>query len=1045
MDISQQELINDFVLESREHLSQLEPDLLALEQQGETVDNATINRIFRTIHSIKGSSGFLDLDKINRLSHIMENILMKIRDGLMKTTPAIVDALLAGVDKLRLMIEDVGSSNSVDIDAEIGRLSGILEDKAPAAGKPAPAQTATPASKPTPAAPPAGPQKGSVALVLDAEKLKHAKANGQTVYTLCLDPKTDVLAQGMGVQDFVDQITSIGGLLAATPALSEWEDLPADATVNLVVATVLEADLLASALKIEERKISLYEAEKPAQTADVATVEVAATVESSTAKTATVAAGADKLDTLRVQVTLLDNLMNLAGEMVLGRNQLMQILDSHIAEIRGLNSILQNINLVTSELQEAIMQTRMQPVGSIFNKFPRLMRDMARKLNKEIELDVQGSEVELDKSIIESLADPLTHLIRNSADHGVEMPADRVKVGKPRVGRVLMRAYHEAGMVNIEIIDDGKGVDPRKVKAKAIEKKVITAAEAEKMSEREVYNLLFAPGFSTAEQVTAVSGRGVGMDVVKTNIEKLGGSVEIESTLGKSTRVNLRLPLTLAIIPSLIVKVGKEKFAIPQVSIEELVRIRAKDAHKTIEKINGADVLRLRDKLLPLVRLADVLRIQETFIDPETGEEKPNRRHNLVDRRARGNGHTYSLDPDSDELKPENQTKDPAPEMILSEQRDQRTTTRRWRRQSAVTVLVLKAGNNRYGLIVSGITDNEEIVVKPLSKYIKKNICYAGATIMGDGSVAMILDPHGIAETVGMRFEEIERASGKIENEYHRNALRERQSMLIFANGPKETFAMSLPLIMRLEKITADQIERIGDKEFIQYRGGSLRLIRLHDSLSVSRPTEDQNQLFVIVPKNVKKSVGLVATKILDVLETDVDLDTSNIASPGILGSAILNERITLVLDLFTLFEKIDAGIFGHVAKQMADDREVKVLLVEDTPFFRQLERSFLESAGFQVEVACDGEEAQHLLERAKFDIVVSDIMMPNMDGFDLVKRIRANEKIKNLPVLALTSLDDDQSRQRAMEVGFNGYEVKIDKNRMLQTIYGLVCGEAAS
>jgi len=1052
MDNSQQELINDFVLESREHLTQLEPDLLGLESAGESTDATVINRIFRSVHSIKGASGFLALEKINSLSHLMESLLMKIRDGDMSPTPELVDALLAGTDRLRAMIDDIDASDTYNIEEEMARLSALLPENA---GKAKTAPVKAPKTEPKAAA-------GKPTDELNAEELAHAKAHGQLLFKVVVHPQADLFAHHLTPNSLLEKAKSIGSILAGEVALATLNESTDVQELTLVVATVLEQDLLASALGLGMESIVLFE-DNPPKAEPKATEPVrhaepemlksehevveSKPVAENTGSAATVQASGGQ-ETLRVKVSLLNNLMNLAGELVLGRNQLAQILSQHASEIRGINAMVQNLNLITTELQENIMQTRMQPVGNVFNKFPRLMRDLSRRLKKEAELQLVGSEVELDKSIIESLSDPLTHLIRNTIDHGIESPDERETAGKSRAGRVLLRAYHEAGMVNIEIVDDGKGIDIAVIRANAIQKGLVGEQDAERMSEREIYSFLFAPGFSTAKTVTDVSGRGVGMDVVKTNIERLGGTVDIESTKGQGTRVNLRLPLTLAIIPSLIVKVNDEKFAIPQVSIEELVRIRAKDSHKAIEKVNGADVLRLRDKLLPLVRLADVLGIERIFIDASTGAEKTDRRNRLADRRVASYGKDFSIDEESGQLVAERPNSDLPPEIgpvsTPGNRRGRKDDNRRWHKESAITILVLKSGNNRFGLVVSNIADNEEIVVKALSKYIKDNVCYAGTTIMGDGSVAMILDPQGIAETAGLRFEELDRAAVAIQKDYQRAAMREKQSLLIFANGPTETFAMSLALIKRLEKVPVSEIEHIGEKEYLKYRGGSLRLIRLDDYLPISRPENDQKVLHIIVPKMTKKPVGIVATEVLDVLETDLELDTQNIKATGLLGSAIINDRITLVLDMFALFDKIDITICGGAEAVRADQGTAyRILLAEDTPFFKQLEYGYMTSAGHQVDVASNGEEALDLLLHNKYDIVISDIVMPQMDGYELVKRIRDNEKINKVPVMAMTSLDDESSKQRALEAGFNAYEVKIDKERMLRRINDLICGEA--
>ncbi len=1052
MDDKYRAVLQDFITEARDHLQVLEPDLLALEQSGDP-DPDVVNRIFRSVHSIKGASGFFNLKNINELAHVMESLLMKLRDKSMSVSSELVDALLAGSDRLSAMVDDVENSDHFDISVEKSRLVALLDA---ANGKSA--ETA----KSTPQAATSQPPHEEPALAPTAAQWESCQASGRNVFLIRLDAERDLKAGGRSALDVLDQLKTVGECLGSDPSRADLESQFDAAHVWILGASVLERDLFAMALHVADDQVRALE--PPAAQAAASIAEAAPSLAPSVAApvappvgakekssgangkangtpvdaheaAATASRGQEGAETLRVSVSLLNHLLNLTGELVLSRNQLTQLLTDRTGEIRGLNSVLQNLNLVTGELQESIMYTRMQPVGGVFNKFPRIMRDLAKKLDKEIELEIQGGDVELDKSIIESLSDPLTHLIRNTADHGIESRDEREKAGKPRVGRVLLRAFHEAGLVNIEISDDGKGIDSAVIRRKAVEKGVVAAEAAARMTEREVLNLIFAPGFSTAAQVTDVSGRGVGMDVVKTNIERLGGTVELESTKGEGTRVKLRLPLTLAIIPSLLTGVGDEKFAVPQVSIVELVRIRARDASKSIKEVNGAEVLRLRDQLLPLVRLSEVLGIRATYVDPETSEACDERRVSLVDRRApEGEPNRFRVDADSGELVALNggaQKSHP----------DRRGgPDRRFHSQSAINILVLVAGANQFGLIVDRVFDNEEIVVKPLSKYVKENACYSGTTIMGEGRVAMILDAKGIADTAKLAFEDVDRANVAMEQDSLRNGLRERQTVLLFRNGPEEIFAMSLALITRIEKVPVGDIERVGDREFIKYRGGAMRLVRLHHHLPVSSPADDGAFLYVIVPKLMKTAVGIVATEVVNVLETEIELDTTNRADGGIMGSAIVNERITLVLDTFALMERVDPEYYGADAPIRRAEGSYRILLAEDTPFFRQLERDYMESAGYAVDTVRDGEEALEAMMKTHYDLVVSDIVMPRMDGFELVRRIRGSGNgHAGVPVLALTSLADDKSREQGVKSGFTDYAVKIDKAGLLETIHNLL------
>ncbi|OPZ20839.1 MAG: Chemotaxis protein CheA [candidate division BRC1 bacterium ADurb.BinA364] len=683
---------------------------------------------------------------------------------------------------------------------------------------------------------------------------------------------------------------------------------------------------------------------------------------------------------------------------------------------------MQNVDLVTSELQSNIMNTRMQPVGNVFSKFPRIIRDMARAMGKEINLTVEGEEVELDKSIVEALGDPLTHLVRNSADHGIETPEARAAAGKNRVGQIALRAYHAEGQVNIEIVDDGKGIDAERIKQKALDRGILTQSKAKEMSERELLALIFLPGFSTAEKVSDVSGRGVGMDVVKTNIERMGGSVEIDSTPGAGTRINLRLPLTLAIIPSLVVIVEGRRFAVPQVSLEELVRIRAQDVSKRIEKVHGRAVLRLREKLLPLARLADILGLRRTFESPRSGAKTEDRRANIADRRAKDLAEAVADSPD------------PAETDALTKRAE---GDRREGSRNAMNILVLRVGENRFGLIVDKLLDNEEIVVKPLSGYLKDCRCYSGATIMGDGRVAMILDAVGCADAAGLRFEDLEKENAAQNERYAREQMTETQSLLIFGNGASEKFALNLSLVARVEKVRLQDVEQVGDGEYLKYDDGSLRILRLHDFLPVKPPAEAPQEFFVIVPKLVRNPMGIVASNIEDIIETQAAVDRRTITGTGVLGSAVIRGELLIFVNIYDLLEAADPE--GRRIAETEAIRGRRVLLAEDTAFFRTVELEYLRSAGCLVDVASNGVEAWDKLAKEDYDLLITDVVMPGMDGVELTKRVRDNERLKTLPVIALTSLTSEHDKQRIADSGVNAYEAKLDKESLLETMTRLL------
>ncbi len=891
-------IISDFVAESREHLAQVEPDFLTLEQQGGKSPKEVVNRVFRAIHSIKGGAGFLAFETLKTLSHAMESVLTQVRDGKLEPDGEVMDALFAGLDRLKAMLDDINASDSIPCDAENASLHAILERQGVTPGKTVAIKVPL--------------ESGATrSYDLEAEALRSALGRGMLLYHAVAYLHKDIKDQGMTPLSFLNNALSVGQVLDAFIDVADLADLTAclelDLSVSLVFATVLEPDLAAIALKLPESQMTPVDAaalkkslgikkKKPAAPEHAAPApepkpveappepvaveeERTVTAEAETRSASTTSSGPE---TLRVRVDLLTDLMNQAGELVLGRNQLLRALSGH-RDIPGLNAILQNISQVTSELQEGIMQTRMQPIGTLFNRFPRIIRDLSRSLGKQIEVQIKGAEVELDKSIVELLSDPLTHIIRNCADHAIELPADRKRTGKDEVGHILLHAYHEGGQVNISISDDGRGIDPKKILKKAVEKGLVTSAQGAQMSERDIIALIFAPGFSTAEKVSDVSGRGVGMDVVRTNVEKLGGHVEVDSQPGQGTSVLLRLPLTLAIIPSMIVGAEDHRFAIPQVNVVEFVWVRAAEVSKRIERIQGAEVLRLRDQLLPLVRLADVLHLHRTYVHPETGERQPDRRESLADRR--------------------NDTR------IAVEDRRQD-----WR--SDYNIVVLRVGPNHFGVVVDELHDFEEIVVKPLSGFIQELRCFSGATILGDGRVIMILDAAGVVAEAGLHFVDLQDEEKRRSEEARKAATlaaRRRRSIILCAGAEDEFFAIPQEKVTRLERVRIQDIQVLGHREYYEYLGSGLPLLRLDQFLQVRPVPHDRQELFLVIPKvtgtQTRPAAGIVISNVIDALDVDVDLDQGDVKGPGLLGSAILQHHLTLFLDPQELIKA--AGLEG--------------------------------------------------------------------------------------------------------------------------------------
>jgi two-component system chemotaxis sensor kinase CheA len=690
---------------------------------------------------------------------------------------------------------------------------------------------------------------------------------------------------------------------------------------------------------------------------------------------------ANSADTnIRVAVGVLDKLMNLAGELVLSRNQLLQGIAA--TGQASLETTAARIDQVTSELQEAIMQTRMQPLAHIFSRFPRVIRDLSAKLGKQCELVINGKDVEVDKSIIESIGDPLVHLVRNSLDHGIELPDVRTKRGKRSVGTITLDASHQAGRVNIVVRDDGAGIDPAKLRQKAVAKGILNPDQAAALSDREALDLIFHPGFSTAEAVTEVSGRGVGMDVVKTNITRLGGSVEVNSHLGRGTELHIKLPLTLAIIPSLIVRCGEQRFAVSQACINELVRVKGSEFSTRISKVKGAEVLRLRGKLLPLVRLTKALGLGPT----------------------------------------------------------QETTTA----LRGLDIIVVETGGTRYGLVVDGLHDSEEIVVKPLGRHLKNCSCLAGATILGDGQVALILDVTGIANRV-----DLARSSDNCENESMeaRDQLAtEVQTTLLFTNDPHETFGVPMAVIRRLERVRHDQIEAVGGRLLLEYENRSLPLINLEDHVR-AKPRPDQEWLYIVIFEFNGHEVGLIVPTLDEICNLPIDVDAHTLREPGILGSVVVDRLAIRLVDVYELATRAYPQLSApqRPTGVQRENRTYRILLAEDSAFFRSQVAAFLASQGYEVVECEDGQEAWDtlILSDQAIDLILTDIEMPRMNGFELCTQIRASEGFAEMPIIALTSLAGEKDMERGRTVGVDDYQVKMDRDQLLAAVKRLLTERA--
>lgn len=676
---------------------------------------------------------------------------------------------------------------------------------------------------------------------------------------------------------------------------------------------------------------------------------------------------------IRVGVGLLDKLMDLVGELVLTRNQILQF--NLEREDPALNASSQRLNLITTELQEGVMKTRMQPIGVVWNKLPRVVRDMALALGKQIHLVMDGAETELDRTIIEAIKDPLMHLVRNSCDHGVESPEARAAAGKATQGTLTLRAYHEGGQVNIEVGDDGAGINVARVKQKAIENGILRAEQADKLSDREAFNLIFQPGFSTAKTVTNISGRGVGMDVVKSHIEKIGGIVDLSSRPGEGSTVKIRIPLTLAIVPGLVITSGGERFVIPQVSLLELIRLEGDATGKHIEYVHGTPVYRRRGSLLPIAYLNRVLELQ------------------------------------------------------------------RANEAEAVNMVVLQAEDRQFGLVVDGINDTQEIVVKPLGKQLKGLTLYAGATIMGDGRVALILDILGIGQRSGVLtgLHEQARVSGPTRTQ----DLLQQQRLLLFRTGSFSRLAVPLSLVARLEEFPRSAIEHAGGAQVVQYRQRILPLVSLRGVLEPEAIDDSltADPVQVVVFNDRGHSVGMVVDEILDVAEEAVTVRQKSVRK-GLLGSAVVGKRVTDFLDLQEVIRAVK-GDWLEGLHRAAQSR--KLLVADGSGFSRGMVRGGLEMAGYVVLEAANVPEAMRALEHYKIDGVLTAVDLPDGGGLALLAAVRGRPALAQIPVLAITRSPVLTQSAPLRDAGFSDCLNVFDQEAILTSVALLLSSQTST
>ena len=831
------ELLRDFLTETGESLDLVDAELVRFEQ--EPNNGGILGNIFRLVHTIKGTCGFLGLSRLETLTHAAETLMGQFRDGMPVTAEA-VTLILSTIDRIKSILAE-----------------------------------------------------------LEAKEQEPAGNDA----------------------DLIEQLARMARHQAAAPP-------PPPPTQQEPVAEDLNERQIATATA---------EAEKPA------------------AETSEKLAG----HSIRVSVDTLDRLMTTVSELVLTRNQLLEIVRRH--EESDFKVPLQRLSNVTAELQEGVMKTRMQPIGNAWQKLPRIVRDLCAELGKEIELEMHGAETELDRQVLELVRDPLTHLVRNCADHGIESPAGRIAGGKPKAGTIRLTAYHQGGHIIIEIADDGRGLDAARIKAKAIETGLASDADLVGKSDAEICNFIFAPGFSTAAQVTSISGRGVGMDVVRSNIEQIGGTVDLKSVAGAGTTFTIKIPLTLAIVSALIVEVAGERFAIPQLSVLELVRAGGTGAHR-IERIKDTPVLRLRNQLLPLLYLKEVFRLGDS--ERESG-----------------------------------------------------------------FVVVIQVGNQVFGAVVDGVLHTEEIVIKPVSSKLRHIAVFSGTTILGDGSVIMIVDPNGVGQALG-RAAQAAQADAPELKQREEAAADDIVSLLVFRAGSQRLKAVPLSLVTRLEEIDCRRIEISDGRHLVQYRDQLMPLLRIDADTGL----KNEGAQPILVFSDHGRSMGLVVDEIVDIVEDKLDIEVAG-NRPGVLGYAVIKGNTTEIVDVAHFLPQAFEDSFRR--RDGANNGPARtILLVDDSPFFRDMLAPLIKAAGYRVIAVGSGAEALTALKSgSRVDLVVTDVEMPDMDGFALAQAVRGAPATAAIPIIALAAMVSDETIARGRAVGFHDFVAKFDRPGLIAAI----------
>lgn len=943
------DLLTEFLTETNESLDVVDCELVKFEQEP---NNAQIlDNIFRLVHTIKGTCGFLGLPRLEALAHAAETLMGKFRDGV-SVTPDAVSLILESLDRIK---EILAALEQMETEPD-GSDNDLIE------------------------------------------QLDHLSAGGGAPEAEVEEPE---------VKDDADQLQILEReLKPGEVSLDDLERAFQEAEGPELPKPGAPEEASAEEAKAEPEKEAEPE-KKPEEKKAEAKQPPAADAGAPTEKRE----GSVTSQSIRVNVDTLETLMTTVSELVLTRNQLLEMVRR--IEDSEFKVPLQRLSSVTAELQEGVMKTRMQPVGNAWQKLPRIVRDLANELGKKIDLEMIGADTELDRQVLELIKDPLTHMVRNSADHGLETTQGRIDAGKPETGKITLSAYHEGGHIIIEIVDDGRGLNAEKIKEKALENGIVTQAELEKMTDAQIQKFIFKAGFSTAKEVTSVSGRGVGMDVVRTNIELIGGSVDVTSVEGQGSTFLIKIPLTLAIISALIVESGGQKFAVPQLSVVELVRAQAESDHR-IEVINDTPVLRLRNKLLPLTHLSKLLELEE-----ESAE------------------HSEPVAPQatSDEEGGEAEAETSATQEVVAKDR-----TKSAIEDGAGFIVVIQVGPQHYGIVVDSVFDTEEIVVKPMSSMLRDINIFSGNTILGDGSVIMIVDPNGIAQAVHGNLT-LDNLQDEADEGTSLDVTDAVTSMLVFRAGSSEPKAVPLSLVTRLEEIDVSTIEPSNGRDLVQYRGKLMPLVYVRDELQ----HQQEGMQPILVFTDEDRVMGLVVDEIVDIVEEQLKIEVST-QVPGVIGSAVVKDQATEILDVGHYLPKAFEDWFSR-PENVDMGLSKRILLVDDSSFFRNMLAPVMSAGGYSVTAVDSAAEALRLCaEGTEFDLIVSDIEMPDMDGFGLVERLSTDSRWSDVPVVALSSHTSPAVIEKARTSNFVDYVGKFDREGLMDVIKNTVdaIGEAA-